>query len=898
VSESLSFGMWLRQRRKRHDLTQAELARQVGCALGTLRNIETDSARPSKQLAARLARTLGVADTDIDAVVAFARGSGPPSTNWASPPRAPSPSPIAPIPTHRTNLPAQLTGLIGRMYEVEAVCALLLRPDVRLVTLTGPGGTGKTRVAVQVVDQLLDAFPNGVSFIDLAAISDPELVLATIAQTLGVPEGAGQPLRVELTATLRDRSLLLLLDNFEQVVEAAPAVADLLAACPRLKVLITSRIALEVAGEYEWPVPPLALPDRGALPPFEQLTQYESIRLFGERARAVNPQFAITTSNAPAVAEICYQLDGLPLAIELVAAWAKLFEPQALLARLDRRLRFLTGGRDRPTRQQTMRNTIAWSYQLLKPDEQALFQRLSVFMGGGTLAAIAAVCGDSDQTRDADMIDGVAALVSQSLLRTLPEAPGNTGAEPRFGMLETIREYALEQLAVSPDAEAIRRRHAHYFTALAEVAAAQWDTSMINVAIALQRREHDNMRAALQWACDTGDSTQGFQLAQALWGFWRSYGSIGEGRAWLEQLLALDEYPPDHAAMAARQHGLHAAAWLASDQHDYARAAQLFEQSMVLRRALGETAGETDLLINAARQARAAGQYQQATTLLEDALSRHRPVNDRASLSSAKPELSFQEFGQMLRELALVLRERGDFARSVALLDEALVLYRMIGDRVSEALALLGLGDVARDQGDGAQVREYCEPSLAILRESDMHWAIGFALNSLALAAYYEDDLARALTLIQESVALFRGLKADGSLAEVLITLGKILQAHGDAATAFAAIAEALRLALAVGPRLMVVGALEELASVVVAHGHVDLAVRLLAAASAIRVQMGAPVRPADRAAIDQAQVAARAALGDAFAAISAQSENLSLDKLLNTISATRLMEARFVTKS
>ena len=890
MSDTPSFGIWLRQQRKRHDLTQAELARQIGCALGTLRNIETDSARPSKQLAARLARILSVADENVASVVTFARGTGPAPANWDWRVGAPSPPPAAAIHSRRPNLPAQLTGLIGRAQEVAAVCALLLRPDVRLVTLTGSGGTGKTRVAVECAVQLLDAFSDGVVFVDLAALTDSDLVLATIAQTLGVPESPTQPLSARLADALRAQALLLLLDNFEQVVAAAPAVVELLAACPQLKVLTTSRVELQVQGEHEWPVPPLALPDRTHLPPFEQLTQYEALRLFSERARAANPQFAISTSNAPAIAEICHQLDGLPLAIELVAAWAKLFVPQALLTRLDRRLTFLTGGgRDRPTRQQTMRNTIAWSYQLLTPEEQALFQRLSVFIGGGTLAAIEAVCGD----RDREVVDGVSALVSQSLLRILPASLSETEAEPRVGMLETIREYAWEQLATSPHAETIRQRHALYFTALAEAAAAEWNTPMIETAIAQQRREHDNMRVALQWTIDTGNGTLGLRLALALWGFWRSYGYCSEGRAWLGQLLSLDKHPAEPEAMAARQRALQAAAWLASDRHDFAEATRLFEQSIALRRALGETEGETDLLLNAARQARAEGHYQRATALLEDVLARHRAVGEHTAVGSAGIGLSFDELGQVLRELGLVLREQGDFVRAAALFEEGLKLHRAIGDRASVALALIGLADIARDQGDGARVREYSEPSLAILRELGMQWAIGFVLNTLALGAYYERDLTRALSLIRESVALFRALTADASLAEVLISLGKIMWAQGDAVAAYDALTEALRLAQAVGPRLMVPYALEQLADVVVARGQTQLAVQCLAGASALREQMGTPVRPVDQAAVAQTLATARVALGaDDFAAVWSETQVQPFEQILRTIPSSTAFAA------
>jgi tetratricopeptide (TPR) repeat protein len=467
------------------------------------------------------------------------------------------------------------------------------------------------------------------------------------------------------------------------------------------------------------------------------------------------------------------------------------------------------------------------------------------------------------------------------------DAPTST-PEPRFMMLEPIHGYALEQLVARAEEAMVRHAHATYYLALAEAAAAEWNTPMKEAAIVQQGREHNNMRAALQWAYDTGDSTVGLQFALALWGFWRSYGYNSEGRAWFGQLLSLDEHPADVAAIALRERALHAAAWLASDQHDFAHATRLFEQSLALRHMLGATSGETnlaDLLRNAARQARAEGHYGQATALLEDVLARHRVVGDRTTAGSASLELSPDEIGQALRELGTVLREQGDFMHATALIEQALALHRAIGDRASVAFALIGLGDVARDQGDSASVRAYCEPSLAILRELGMQWAIGFALNNLALAAYYERDLTRAVILIRESVALFRAITADTCLAEVLITLGIILWAQGDSVAAYDALTEALRFAWAVGPRLFSVIAMEGLASVVVSQGDAELAVQLLAGASMLRAQMGTPVRPVDQAGVEQALVTARSMLGeDTFVTVWAEAQTRSLEQILNTI--------------
>ncbi|HEX9440978.1 MAG TPA: AAA family ATPase, partial [Roseiflexaceae bacterium] len=445
----------------------------------------------------------------------------------------------------RTNLPVQPTPLIGRDREVAAVCATFRRVDVRLVTLIGPGGVGKTRMGLQAAAELLDTFPDGVYFVALAPITDPALIAPTIAQMLGLQETGGRPLVALIEDYLRDKQLLLLLDNFEQVVVAAPLIAELLAAAPDLKLLVTSRAILHLSGEHVFPVPPLGLPDRQQLPTIERLSQYDAVALFIARARAARPEFQVTNDNAPAVAEICHRLDGLPLAIELAAARSAVLSPQALLVRLDQRLKLLTGGaRDLPIRQQTLRDTIAWSYDLLDAAEQTLFARLAVFVGGARLEAAEAVTTLNVETFERfNVLDGLTTLAEQSLLR---QDEGEKG-EPHFVMLETIREYALERLEQSGEAQSIRRQHAIYYLALAERAKVELSGTEQEARLLQLAAEYDDLRAALAWALGGGDAQVGIRLALALagpswevgrfWsGFWALYSYSSEGQKWLEQV--------------------------------------------------------------------------------------------------------------------------------------------------------------------------------------------------------------------------------------------------------------------------------------------------------------------------------------------------------------------------
>jgi predicted ATPase len=651
-----------------------------------------------------------------------------------------------------SNLPGPGTAFVGRDKELAGAKALLLRDDVRLVTITGPGGIGKSRLALEVARDMSAVFPGGVYFVPLAAVNDPALLAFAIAQTLGIRETPNQSpletLREYLQNSLK-APMLLLIDNFEHIVEAAPALAELLAVAPQLKMLVTSRAALHVYHEHEFPVPPLALPDNRALSPREMLSEYSAISLFVQRAAAVKPNFELTEENAPIVADICSRLDGLPLAIELAAARIKLLTPAAMRTRLASSLQLLTGGaRDLPARQQTLRQAIDWSYDLLSESEQRLFRRLSVFIGGCTLEAVESVC-DTKQDLGLDVLDGMTSMVDKSLARQIEQADG----EPRFVMLETIREYASGKMAESGEEPLTRRSHAAYCLVLAEEGAAEETGANQTGWLDRFEVEYQNIRAALECLIETGNAEWGLRMGVALFRFWERRERLTEGRDWLDKLLKI---PAASAPTNLRLRALFSAGVLASEQGDHAVSVALLTESLEIARQLQDTRSSAVSLNALAVVTRDRGDLPAARALFEESLLLWRQLQDAQAVSLG------------LSNLAGIANLQKDYQRAQSLYEQALSTFREVGDRTGTAWTLNHQGDVARDQGDSAAARSLYEQSLAEFRELSDRWGIAGSLADLGNLAREQNDYRTADSLYRESLGLFRELEHKRGIARLL----------------------------------------------------------------------------------------------------------------------------------
>lgn len=675
----------------------------------------------------------------------LARGAAPVRVDAA--PREQNGSSFLPLYEAQDILQTQLTAIIGREQETGAACALLLRPDVRLVTITGPGGVGKTRLALHVANALAQNFSDGIRSISLAAIVDPALVIPTLAQDLGFVEAGDEPLLTRLQRYLRSRHLLLLLDNFEHVIAAAPQLAELLSACPSLKMLVTSREVLHLRIEHELTVPPLAVPATQPLPDIEQLSRYAAVELFVQRARAARSDFQVTPLNAQAIAEICACLDGLPLAIELAAARIKLFSPQQLLTRLEHRLHVLVSGpRDLPMRQQTLRNTLTWSYDLLDSEEQHLFRSLAVFVRGCAFEAIEAFYRVLHNDDAEQLLRCIASLTDKNLLQHIEQDNG----EVRLMMLGTVREYAQECLLACDESAVARTAHASYYLSLAAATElrkerqVEWFNRL--------EQEYDNIRAALNWLQENNNVEDSLRLCGALLLFWLVRDRCSEGLYWVERALARGERVP----LALRAHAYYTAGTLANRQGLHQRGRGLWEESLVMYQELNDQPGIVNAL-NKLGLASARNAPSEAHTLYKMSLKLAQQCEYAYGVLDATMSLADE---------ALAL---ADFARARTLYSDVLELSTTLRDKRSIAYSLGGLGQVLAQEGGYAEAHALLEESLRHLREIGDRVGVAFCLLPLGMVSLYLGDYSTGYALLGESLAVSKELGNQKEIATYLV---------------------------------------------------------------------------------------------------------------------------------
>lgn len=762
------------------------------------------------------------------------------------------------------NLPVRLTSFIGREREIAEVRNLL--STTRLLTLTGSGGCGKTRLALQVAAELVEIFTDGVWFVEFATLADPALVPPTVASVLGVWEDPHRPMVATLADFLHSKHLLLVLDNCEHLIAACATLAhSLLRACPRLRILVTSREVVGMAGETVWRVPCLTLPDRQQATPIASLAQYEAVRLFIDRAIAVFPAFMVTNQNAPWVAQVCHRLDGIPLAIELAAARVKVLTVEQIAARLDDRFWLLTGGsRTALPRQQTLQATIDWSYELLSEPERTLWQRLSVLAGGWTLEAAEAIGAGGGVGAEA-ILDLLASLVDKSLVVVEEQA-----GEARYRLLETIRQYGGEKLRRSGEAAVVRQRHQDWYRQLAERAEPELVGVEQGVWLERLEREHDNLWAALEWSTtEESEVETRLRLAGALWRFWLVRGHLSAGRRWLEAALSGSR----DASASLRAKALHGAGYLAYTQGDFAAAHARLEASLVLYREVRDQSGVIMALNTLAYMAYLQEDHAAARVLCDESLVLGREVGNKRGIATS------------LNTLGYVAARQGDYALAQAQCAESLTILREVGDKRGIATSLNILGLVAYARGDDMSARTLHEEVLAVGREVGDKRVIAVACHILGRVAARQGDYAAARTLCEESLAIRREMADKPGIAASLNTLGHIAACQGNYALAHALCQESLVIRqelAALGDRRGIAACLETLATVVCGQGQPQRAARLYGVAEALREAIGAPQMPSDRTPHDRAVAALRAALDEtAFAAAWAEGQAMTLEQAI-----------------
>jgi predicted ATPase/DNA-binding XRE family transcriptional regulator len=901
TTDTSSFGALLRRYRLSANFSQQALAERANLSVDAIAALERGRRRaPRPDTVALLAEALDLAAAERAALIAAAAQA-------RADPGAPAAAAQArPPAVALRGFSPQQTLFIGRAEELARIARRLGDADCHLLTLLGPGGIGKTRLAIQAATLQAPVFTHGAAFVALGVLAAPDQLVVAVGEALGLSfAGLLNPLS-HLLGALREQQLLLVLDNFEHLLDGAELVSAILHEAPQVRILITSRERLNLQAEWVFDLQGLTYPPAGSRPGDQaigpaQLADYSAIQLFAQQAARVQPQFALSAATIPSIIRICQQVEGMPLAIELAAAWTRTLSAAEIERQIAAGLDFLaTTLRDKPARHRSLRAVFDQSWNLLGEPERALLARLAVFRGG---------CAEDAATQVAEATPQLlAALIDKSLLRREPaedmaQGAADAGGAARFGMLEPIREYALEQLVARGEAEALRQVHAAYYLALAEAAAQELHSLTNQTWLARLAREHENMRTALAWslaeeetrrqgdeeARDTRHEIQdrspasslqslvfglgswvsrspslpvslsrrelGLRLASALGRFWLIRGHAREGRDWLARLLADGDISAESIDADVRALALREAALLAQAQDDFAEASALFAASAVLPHEEGPPHDLTTLLVNAAMLARNEGDYRVATALLEDCLAQQSAGGNRASIAQGG-------LGLVLFRLGLVLREQGAYARATALYDECLDLHRELADRSGVAVALLGLGDLARDQGDTPRMCAYCEESLALFRDVGEQWGIGFSLNNLALAAYRTGDQRQAAILAVESLALFRSLGIEPGVAEALTTWASVLAAGGEIARAHALLLEALTLIRTQGPQWLIANQLEDLAALAQAEGQASWAAQLCGAAASLRAAIGVPLPLARREEHERLIGAVRAALG------------------------------------